>query len=133
MYLAMLSGEEKELFLGLAYALASSDGNYSDEEKAMMNGYCQEMQITFVKEEMVKPTEYLLKRFNEISNHKTKKIIVFEAIGLAMADGSYDDSERELIARIEENFQLETGFAEKCESILSEYILFQAKINQLII
>lgn len=43
MYLAVLSKEAKELFLGLAFDLASADGNYSDEEKVIINGYCQEM------------------------------------------------------------------------------------------
>ena len=38
MYLASLSQEEKELFLGLALVLAASDGEYSDDEKTIIEG-----------------------------------------------------------------------------------------------
>lgn len=133
MYLALLSDEQKELFLGLAYHIAVLDEDYRDAEKAIIAGYCQEMKTTFVKEKMVKPIEYILSKLNSISDKRVKKIIVFEAIGLSMVDNNYDDDERKLVARMETLFGLESGFAIKCESILNEYILFQNKINQLII
>lgn len=50
-----------------------------------------------------------------------------------MADNNYDKNERELVLQMEKRFGLEQGFATKCESILNEYILFQAKINQLVL
>ena len=42
MYLTLLNEKEKEIFLGVAFQLAAVDGYYSDEEKEMINGYCQE-------------------------------------------------------------------------------------------
>lgn len=133
MYLAVLGNEEKELFFGVAYYLATVDGVYSDEEKAMIEGYSQEMQVTFIKEKMAKPIEDILKRFNEIAEKKTKKIVVFESIGLAMADNNYDDRERTLVTKMESMFGLENGFVKKCEMILNEYVTFQTRINQLIL
>lgn len=130
MYLAILNREEKELFLNLAYELASIDGDYSDEENAMINGYCHEMQIVFEKEKMVKSIEKLLTRISEISDERAKKIIVFEIIGLAMADGKFDEDERKLVTRMEVEFKLGAEYAMKCEAILEEYIAFQNKINQ---
>lgn len=133
MYLALLSREEKELFLGLAHHLAVSDGHYGEEEKAMMAGYCQEMQIAFEAEGAAEPVEALLKRFCEMSDQKARKIVVFETVGLALADGTYDGNERKLIAKMEDELQLESGFAGKCAAILEEYVSFQNRINQLVL
>jgi hypothetical protein len=133
MYLSVLNSEEKALFLGLSYNLATSDGVYSTEEKATIAGYCQEMQTTFDEEKMVKPTDEIIHVLSEKSTEKTKKIIVFEAIGLAMADNNYDDGERKIVLDMEKEFGLASGFAAKCEAVLKEYISFQNKINALVL
>ena len=133
MYLVMLNSQEKELFLGLAYAIASSDGTYSDVEKKMINAYCQEMQIDFKEDSMIKPVEDIILTFTKVSSEEIKKIVVFEAIGIAMVDGGYDENERKIIIEMEEKFKLEAGFNKKCESLLNEYISIQHRMNQLII
>lgn len=132
MYLALLDEKEKGLFLGLAYALASADGDYSDEEKAVINGYCQEMQTQF-ELEMIKSTDYIVSEIKAKSNEKVKKIFIFELIGLAMADGDYSDNERALIRKMEKEFNTEKEFAKRCEDVLNEYITFQERINRLIL
>lgn len=129
----MLNGEEKELFLSLAHGLALIDGNFGDEERAIIAGYCEEMVIKPIKEENIKSLKETIKRFGEISDKRIKKVVIFEAIGLAMSDNNYDDNERKIVANMEQQFNLNKGFANKCEMILKEYILFQNKINQLII
>ena len=133
MYLALLDEKEKELFLGLAYNLAAADGNYSDEEKAVISGYCQEMQFGFDEKNMVKATDVLLDLINSNSSMKTKKIIIFELVGLAMADASYDADERALINLAEKQFGVKKGYANNCEGELSKYIEFQTKLNQIVL
>ncbi len=133
MYLTLLDEKEKESFLGLAYNLAAADGNYSDEEKAMIRSYCQEMQFEFDDTKMVKETSELLNAINSGSNTKIKKIIIFELIGLAMADGGYDKDEKELINLAEKQFGIEEGFAKKCEDGLIKYIEFQTALNQIVL
>lgn len=133
MYLALLKEEQKELFLSLAFNLASANGDFCDEEKAVIAGYCQEMQIVFDQERMVKPVEELISKINLSCDNREKKIIVFESIGLAMVDNKYDDSERKIVKLMTDMFELGDGFAEECESVLSEYITFQKRINELVI
>nr|WP_304430005.1 hypothetical protein [uncultured Acetatifactor sp.] len=134
MYLASLSQEEKELFLGLALVLAASDGEYSDDEKTIIEGYCQEMQLSIDQEKTImKSVDDLIGKLSVFSNEKSKRILVFEAIGLAMADGHYDKREKELITKIEKELNMETEFANKCEAVMNEYILFQGRINELIL
>ena len=132
MYLVCLNEEEKELFLGMAYHLATSDGEYGEEEKSAIEGYCQEMQCTF-DESAVKPFEELVGRLNVVSEDKVKRIITFELVGLAIADGIYGDDEQELMLTLEKSFGLEEGFVEECENILFEYISFQQKLNEFIL
>lgn len=133
MYLAVLKDEEKELFLNMVYRIAVSDDDFSEGEQNMIAGYCQEMQTSFDAGCMTKSIEEIISQINQISNVQTKRIIVFEAVGLAMADGNYDDNERQIIAGMEQKFGLDAGFADGCEAVLQEYIVFQNKINKLVL
>ena len=133
MYLALLNENEKVEFLELAYNLATIDGDYSEAEKNMIAGYCQELQIEFDEKAMVNPMDELIKKIAQNSNEKTKKIIIFELIGLAMADENYDNDERKIIANMENEFGVPGNFANTCENILNEYITFQNRINSLVI
>ncbi len=132
MYLALLNDKEKELFLGLAYDIASADGNYSDAEKATIAGYCQEMLYDFDEKTMVKSVDSIIEEFKQ-TDSKTKKIVVFEAMGLAMADGKYDSTEKEIIAKMEDKFGIDKSYHDCCEKMLNEYISFQNNLNRLVI
>ena len=80
MFLSALNKEEKELFLELAFNIAMIDGVYSDEEKVLMGCYCQEMQITFNKENMTKSTDEIIKEINNKCDSRSKKIMIFKSI-----------------------------------------------------
>ena len=133
MYLALLNEEEKISFLGMAYNLATVDGDYSETEKNVINGYCQELQILFDEKTMIKPMGDLINEIAMNSSERTKKIFIFELIGLAITDGNYDNDERQIIAKIESGFGVSSDFADMCESILNEYLAFQNRLNNLII
>ena len=133
MYLALLSEREKDMFLGVAFNLAVADGDYSDGEKAVVNGYCQEMQCVFDESTMVKPLDVLIKDIKLNSDKRIQRIFIFELMGLVMADGKYNEVERALINKLETEFDVVQGFVENCETALNEYIAFQTKLNQLIL
>lgn len=133
MYLMMLNEEEKELFLSLAYNIAAVDGNYSKEEKDMILGYCQEMQIAYDEKKILKPIQSVVEKITECSEVVTKKIIVFEIIGLSMADNNYDENERRKVKMMEEKWGIEEAYGDKCEDILKEYFELQEILNQLVL
>ena len=133
MYLSTLSEEEKELFLNIAYIIANSDGNYSSDEKNMISGYCREMQMEVENWHIDESMEAIADRLQQISGLRTKKIIVFEAVGLAMVDGNYDKNEQEIISGLRKKLGLEVGFLSDCEAVLQEYIELQTKINRMIL
>lgn len=133
MYLSMLSTEQKKLFLDLAYGLASIDGDYSLSEKKMIAAYCDEMKIEFDEGAERKPIDEIIDLMSSLYNIHEKKIVVFELIGLAMSDNNYDESERALINNMLDKFKLKHSFADECENIINEYIVFQNKINKIVL
>ena len=133
MYLSLLNENEKIYFLGLAYNIATIDGNYSNEEKAMINGYCQEMQVEFNEKTMINSNDFFITKINSSSDNKVKRIILFELIGLAMSDNNYDEIEKEMVLDLSNSFEIESSYLDKCEDALIKYITFQNKLNKLVL
>ena len=86
MYLGMMKESNKKLFLELAYNLACVDEDYSKAEQEMMKAYCAEMQVSMDICDTNCDVEEVLKQMKEECSDVEKKIIVFETIGLSMAD-----------------------------------------------
>lgn len=133
MYLALLNGEKKELFLNLACRISAADGNFSDEEKAMIDGYCKEMQTTFDYEQNLKTVEEIISKMKAICSMTEKKIIVFEAMGLVMVDGKFDISEKKIVADMNAAFALPVEYPDNCEAVLQEYFSLQGRIHSIVI
>lgn len=133
MYLSMLSRNQKELFLELAYQLAFADKDYSENEKNMMKAYCQEMQLPEKVEEFSKGLNEIIDDLNAECSETEKKIVLFEIVGFALVDGNYDENEKCLIRSVQKKFEIEPEYINNCEKILEEYISFQTKINTLVL
>lgn len=133
MYLSLLNEKQKNLFLGFAYHLSNIDDDFSDSERQMLDSYCVEMNIKFSDETEKNTIEELKNTAKAIFDEKSAKIVLFELIGLAMADKNYDGSERNLISELAEQFSVSQYFLEKCESLLSEYFDFQTKLNEFVL
>lgn len=132
MYLGMLSSEEKDLFIQLAINIASVDGDYSDVENTMINSYCLEMGVNNSVEKN-KSILSIIERFNIISTEQIKRIVLFEAIGLALSDRNYDKKEEKTIIDIAKTFNIDIQFVEESKKIVNEYFDFQQRINGLVL
>ena len=121
MYLALLNEEKKKLFLDLSYCIASADGVYSDDEKLMISSYQQEMNNFYDPARSKKNVKDVIAALAKNCSKQEMKIIVFEAIGLAVVDGIYDDSEQAIIHLLTEVFQMDASFPDECEKIINEY------------
>lgn len=131
MYLSLLTSEEKNAFLELAITIASSDNDFSDHEKAMVQLYCNEMQIAYSDNIKVRPLAEILSALKECSE-RTKKIILYEVIGLVLVDGEVD-SETNILNEMQKAFNISPDFTKECKNILQEYISFQEKVNALVL
>lgn len=133
MYLAQLTESQKHLFLGLAYHIASADGDYSDDEKLMMESYCAEMNIAFDPNNLSTQPDEIIAKIKAECGERARKIMIFELIGLAMVDHNYDDAERVIINTAMDKLGIDKSFGVQCEKLLNEYIEFQNKINALVL
>ena len=133
MYLSLLNEDNKELFLDFILLIAKVDNDFSDDEKGVINSYCKEMGISYRDEESCDSVETLINLIDESTNINEKKIFIFEAIGLAMADGEFDGDERKIILLASYVFALDEGFVNECETMLVQYYEFQNKVNQLVL
>jgi len=98
MFLNELSKNEGIAFMQLVKDLANSDNTFANEEKNLYNDYLDELNI---KESEI--TEINLNSVYETlksSSERSKNIIYFELIGLALIDGEYDEKEVDFLEEI---------------------------------
>ena len=120
----------------LPAAITWDFANVKDRKNWIFNrwaGFLPHPQMEFDEKTMVRPIDEIINGFTQKSNLKTKKIVVFEVIGLAMADNNYDDNERAIISDMENKFGLDKSYGEECEKVIGEYISFQNRINNLVL
>lgn len=94
MFLSALGNRQKELFRDISIFIAFSDGEYADSEKVLMNSYCTEMCIPYTEHATTKNIDEAIDEIVKISSDNDKRAIGFEIMGMVMADGVYEDSER---------------------------------------
>lgn len=133
MYLDLLSRKEKELFLELAYHISMIDGVYAEEEQKTMQVYYNETGINDFALDKNRSIDTIISEMTNICDIKTKKIIIFESIGLAMCDGSYDDNEKTFLSDLTQKIGLTLDYNNQCELFIKEYVDLQNKINNTVI
>ena len=133
MYLATLSLEQKQLFMEFAYRLACIDGEYSNMEVMTMDVYRQETGIEFDENSVTRSADEIISRLAEVCDARELRIIVFEMMGLALADGKYDEKEKRLFSDMMVRFGLDAGFANDCKKVLEDYFVLQNRINEIVL
>lgn len=133
MYLSLLKENNKQLFLKLAYNVSLIDGNIGIEEQQMIDNYCQEMNISNINYTDNISLEDISSIAIKECNTLERKIIIFELIGLSMSDEHYDEKEKDYVFKLSGLFYLDVNYCIECEKLISNYILLQNNINQLVI
>lgn len=124
MYLGELNEKQKNRFLDLGISLAVADGKFSDEEKDTVRLLCDEMRIQDRYIAETSPEEAIHFFVSEASQH-IQRIVVFELLGIAMADRVYQESEQDLITKTAKAFSIsEYEMDEICEAIKQLYGLY---------
>ena len=103
MFLNELDKNEGIAFMQLVKGLANSDNVFAKEEKNLYNDYLEELNI---KENEI-PDANLNCIYENLksSSERSKNIIYFELIGLALIDGEYDEKEVDLLEEIWEGLK----------------------------
>ena len=131
MFLNRLSEEEKKSFLQLAHYIARSDGNFTKEEKIIIDQYCIEMQIENIDFNEVRFDIYDV--LGKFKSDKSKKIVLLEIMVLIYADDFFHENERKVLEKMIEvfdlNYYLVIVYTEWAKAMLSLYKQGNALIN----
>ena len=107
MYLNYLEENEKKAFLKLAHMIANSDDEFCDNERIIINSYCNEMgikDIEFDKNELIDIIAYQFK------TDQSRRIVIFELMNIINANGEFKDNERAIIDVLLKEFNIEEKF-----------------------
>ncbi len=131
MFLNRLKKKEKKAFLELAHHVARSDGDFSDDEKNIIEKYCMEMQIENLAFNDKKFDIY--DTLSKFKSQNSKKIVVLELMALIYSDDFLHEGERVVLEKILEEFDLSYNlsivYTEWAKTMLSLFKQGNALIN----
>ncbi|KRM20199.1 hypothetical protein FC40_GL000300 [Ligilactobacillus hayakitensis DSM 18933 = JCM 14209] len=108
MFLNQLTNKEKIAFISLSIHTSNANGEFAEEEKAMIQQYCKEMDMPFYDASSAVPMEDVIAAFKE-SDVQHKKIVLLETLGLVHSDSDFDTDEKEFV----NNFAKEIGLTKE--------------------
>lgn len=131
MFLNQLNKKEKETFMSLSAHMANANKIIADEEKEMIQEYCREMGLVSFDIKDAIPMEDVLGVFQQSDLH-IRKVVLFEILGLAYADGEYENSEDAFVIQFAKAIGLSKETVEEYETLLLEYLGILKKIVQIV-
>jgi tellurite resistance protein len=98
MFINEFNKRESIIFINLVQALANADEVFANSEQILIDDYIKELSLN--NETIEKLTyESAIEELSS-STDRIKNILYFELLGLALADGSYDEKEIKLLDNI---------------------------------
>ena len=131
MFLDQLNKKEKKTFMSLSVHMANANKIIADEEKEMIQEYCREMGLVSFDIKDAIPMEDVLGVFQQSDLH-IRKVVLFEILGLAYADGEYENSEDAFVIQFAKAIGLSKETVEEYETLLLEYLGILKKIVQIV-
>ena len=119
MFLGNLAEKEKAAFLCLAGNIIKADGVSSKSEVIILNNIIQELHIKGEKSNL--SIEESCDVFAG-SDEFTRRGIYIELLSLAMADNTYDSTEKDFLKTVSLRLDLSADFISKAEEWLLEYL-----------
>ena len=107
MYLNYLEEKEKIAFLKLAHLIANSDNEFCNNEKVIINSYCNEMgieDIKFNKNELIDIIS------SEFKTEQSQRIVIFELMNIINANGEFKAEEKDIMDILLKEFNIEEKF-----------------------
>lgn len=120
MYLSKLSIEKKYLFRDLELIMSNVDGDFSPEEKSIIDAHCIEMHIDNNNYEIANRQDVVLKQLQETLSEQERSIFFLELAGTVMADNVYHNSEKELVNKLAEILHISEKKVEDAFDIINE-------------
>lgn len=102
MFLSQLKYNQKKFFLNLANHLLNIDGEFDEFESDYLRAICAEMSLSNNDVE-----DFKMENLNELfKESEEKKILLTEAIALALCNEEFDDKEKSFIEDLAQRLNL---------------------------
>lgn len=131
MFLNQLSYQEKKMFLDLSIHVAKANDVLAAEEKALISGYCTEMQLPPIELYETEPLETVTDYFALADDH-IKKIILLETFGLVYADGEFDSEENEMVKKFSEDIGVSKEVYNSLHTAIKDYYQVCANLAKVV-
>lgn len=106
MFLNELNKKEAIDFIKIVETLAKIDDTFAQSEKELLSEYIEELSLT---NETIESLDFEASVKELVSStDRIRNIIYFELVGLALADGSYDEKEVEFLNNLAVQFNIST-------------------------
>lgn len=106
MFLNELNKKEAIDFIKIVETLAKIDYTFAQSEKELLSEYIEELSLT---NETIESLDFESSVKELVSStDRIRNIIYFELVGLALADGSYDEKEVEFLNNLAVQFNIST-------------------------
>ena len=103
----MLSNEKKHLFLNLEIYMAKVDGEFSEDERQIIDTHCLEMHIDNNNYETDMSQDDVIKQLQNSLTHEEQKMVFLELIATIMADDIYHEKEKNLTNKLADVFDIQ--------------------------
>ena len=120
MYLAMLNREKRHLFLNLEIYLSRIDGDFSDDEKRIIDVHCIEMHIDNNNYEADMPLDDVFQKLKETLTHSERRIVFLELAATIMADDVYHKEEEKITRKLSDLLEIDDYEVKEAFSIIKD-------------
>lgn len=120
MYLAMLNNEKKHLFLNLEIYLSRIDGDFSVEEKRIIDVHCIEMHIDNNNYEADMSLDDVFHKLKETLTHTECKIVFLELVATILADDVYHKEEERITRKLADLLGIDDDDVKDAFSIIKD-------------
>ncbi|MEW9124499.1 MAG: hypothetical protein AB2421_17435 [Thermotaleaceae bacterium] len=133
MFLHMLNRKEKEGFLDLAFSVSAYDGEFTVEEKGMIEQYRKETGLDSSEHRINEKAEIenILKVFDD-SEKTVKNAIFIEILGLVLCDQNFAEKEKVIIGKVMEKLQIPEKQLEPTMQWINDLNKVYQRANELI-
>ena len=120
MFLHLLTDKQKYLFLELAIKAAEANGIVEIEEKNMIKVYSIEMGIKPIYK-TDRSTDSIINALDNSCDERTKRIILFEILGIMLSDLEYDYCEKNFVDNLTDSFSIPCEQKDMMLDLLKDY------------
>lgn len=121
MFLYSLKEDNKLRFIELCRYASEADEKVEDKEKETIAMYCREMGISEELSSVKRELNIVLNELKNEADTTEKRIILFEILGLMLADEQYTKLEEQFVLKIIEAFEMDNQTVNSMYGLLEIY------------